>query len=103
MFKKISPKIPDYTYPEYSAAEKKEIYEALLKKADKNRRVSIKGVSDGTLLYEFNMIHLLVSAGCTDIKTGSRPAQQEEIPKDKPFLTWYMEVSGTLPEEFKEN
>lgn len=41
--------------------------------------------------------------GCTDIRTESREATPDEIPKDKPWCSWFYAVSGKLPDMEETN
>lgn len=76
--------------------------EAMKQIADENGRVTLGGLSDGSLMGEFECLYILAAIGCIDIKTESRPATADEIPKDRPFLTWHYQVSGNLPKENKQ-
>lgn len=84
----------------YSKEELKSIRKSLREhNLQDDGRVMISVICDGTLYFLMTLLFTLTVAGCTDIKTTSRPATGEEIPKDKPFCRWYYAAEGTLPEK----
>ena len=67
--------------------------------ADENGELTLSCVCDSTLLYAWELYKLLDLSGVTDIKVESREATPEEIPKDKPYCSWYYSATGRLPKE----
>lgn len=84
----------------YSKEELKSIRKSLREhNLQDDGRVMISVICDGTLVFLMNLLFTLTVAGCTDIKTTSRPATKLEMIEAKPFLSWYFSASGFLPEE----
>ena len=76
----------------------KKIQNSLRKNSEENGIVKISTVCDSTLLFLFELEATLRIAGCTNIKITSRPATEDEIPKNKPFCNWYYAAEGILPD-----
>lgn len=92
--------VPERLQDFYSNEEVKAIRKSLREhNVQDDGRVMISVICDGTLLFLMNLYFTLTVAGCTDIKTTSRPATKTERIESKPFLTWYFSASGFLPEE----
>lgn len=92
--------VPERLQDFYSNEELKAIRKNLLEhNLQDDGRVLISVICDGTLCFLTNLLFMLMVAGCTDIKTTSRPATKLEMIEAKPFLTWYFSASGFLPEE----
>ena len=82
---------------QYMTAEQKAAaLEYYRKLADSDGRIELKCVCDSTLMFQANLYYTLVELGCTDIRTESREATPDEIPKDKPWCSWFYAVSGKL-------
>ena len=60
-------------------------------------------LADSTLMFQANLYYTLAAIGCTDIRTESREATPDEIPKDKPWCSWFYAVSGKLPDMEETN
>ena len=73
------------------------------KLADNDGRIELKCVCDSTLMFQANLYYTLAAIGCTDIRTESREATPDEIPKDKPWCSWFYAVSGKLPDMEETN
>ena len=83
----------------YSKEELKSIRKSLREhNLQDDGRVMISVICDGTILFLMTLLFTLTVAGCTDIKTISRPATETEKIEAKPLLTWYFSASGFLPE-----
>lgn len=76
----------------------KKIQNSLRKNSEENGTVKISTVCDSTLLFLFELEATLRIAGCKNIKITSRPATEDEIPKNKPFCNWYYAAEGILPD-----
>ena len=101
-FKPISQNKVKWEIPKPTDEQRAKWLEAMKQIADENGRVTLGGVSDGTVIGEYECFYILNAIGCTDIKFQSRPATADEIPKDRPFLRWHYQVSGNLPKENKQ-
>lgn len=67
--------------------------------ADEKGELTLSCVCDSTFLFLFTLYKTLELAGFTDITIEDREAKPEEIPKDKPYCSWYYGVTGKLPKE----
>lgn len=67
--------------------------------ADENGILTLSCVCDGTLFYLFKLYKILELSGFYNITTESREAKPGEIPKDKPYCSWYYFATGRLPKE----
>lgn len=67
--------------------------------ADEKGELTLSCVCDSTFLFLFQLYKTLELAGFTDITIEDREAKPEEIPKDKPYCSWYYGVTGKLPKE----
>lgn len=92
--------VPERLQDFYSNEELKAIRKSLMEhNLQDDGRVLISVICDGTLCFLETLLYTLKVAGCTDIKTTSRPATKLEMIEAKPFLSWYFSASGFLPEE----
>ena len=69
--------------------------------ADEKGELTLSCVCDSTFLFLFTLYKTLELAGFTDITIEDREAKPEEIPKDKPYCSWYYGVTGKLPKELR--
>lgn len=81
-----------------TADQKSDMLAYYRKLADSDGRIELKCVCDSTLMFQANLYYNLVAIGCTDIRTESREAAPDEIPKNKPWCSWFYAVSGKLPD-----
>ena len=86
-----------------TAEQKSDMLAYYRKLADGDGRVELKCVCDSTLIFQANLYYTLAAIGCTDIRTESREATPDEIPKDKPWCSWFYAVSGKLPDMEETN
>ena len=86
-----------------TADQKSDMLAYYRKLADSDGRIELKCVCDSTLMFQANLYYTLAAIGCTDIRTESREATPDEIPKNKPWCSWFYAVSGKLPDMEETN
>lgn len=79
-----------------TAEQKSDMLAYYRKLANSDGRIELKCVCDSTLMFQANLYYTLVELGCTDIRTESREATPDEIPKDKKLCNWVYIVSVKL-------
>lgn len=65
---------------------------------DKDNRITMEILCDGTLLFLLEMLYVLKEIGCTGIEYDGKKVI-EGIPEEKPWCNYLYTASGVLPDE----